>query len=38
MSKEMSNAAYLDSDNEVLSIYLEQINKIPMRRSTRFLC
>ena len=30
MSKEMSNAAYLDSDNEVLSIYLEQINKIPM--------
>ena len=26
----MSNAAYLDSDNEVLSIYLEQINKIPM--------
>lgn len=30
MSKEISNAAYLDSDNEVLSIYLEQINKIPM--------
>ena len=30
MSKELSNASYLDSDNEVLSIYLEQINKIPM--------
>ena len=30
MSKELSNASYLDSDNELLSIYLEQINKIPM--------
>ena len=30
MSKEIANAAYMDADNEVLSIYLEQINKIPM--------
>ncbi len=30
MLKETSNAAYLDSENEILSIYLEQINKIPM--------
>lgn len=30
MLKEISNAAYLDSENEILSIYLEQINKIPM--------
>ena len=30
MSKEIANAACMDADNEVLSIYLEQINKIPM--------
>ena len=30
MLKETSKAAYLDSENEILSIYREQINKIPM--------
>ncbi len=30
MAKETSNAAYLDSENEVLSIYLDEINRIPM--------
>ncbi len=30
MAKETSKASFLDSDNEILSIYLEEINMIPM--------